>query len=125
MNLPTIATAKVHRWNELTADAPMNLLSRRRIMGDKAMLSHVTLKRGCFVPSHSHENEQFACILSGKLKFGIGAVGSRDFKEVTVSAGEVMHLPSNVLHSAEAVEDTVVIDVFSPPSATTGVDRKP
>ena len=116
--------AKVHRWSELTTDRPMNLLERQRIIGENAMLSRVTLKRGCLVPTHSHENEQFACILSGKLKFGIGAEGSKERKDVVVGAGEVLHLPSRVPHSAEAIEDTVVLDIFSPPSEKTGIDRR-
>ncbi|MCC6676050.1 MAG: cupin domain-containing protein [Phycisphaerales bacterium] len=101
----------------------MALLERRRIIGEKAMLSRVLLKKGCDVPTHSHENEQFACILSGRLRFGIGAEGSPQRREVVVSAGEVLHLPSNVPHSAYAEEETLVLDIFSPPSAATGIDR--
>lgn len=119
-----MSTAKLHRWSDLPTDTPMALLSRQRIIGDKAMISRVILKRGCFVPTHAHENEQFACTISGKLKFMIGAEGSQDRREVIAAAGEVLHLPSNVPHSAEALEDTVVLDIFSPPSATTGIDRK-
>lgn len=112
-----------HRWSDLPADRPMPLLERRRLIGDYAMLSHVTLKKGCHVPTHSHPSEQFACILSGRLRFGLGADGAPDRREVTVSAGEVLHLPSSLPHSAEALEDTVVLDVFSPPSEKTGIDR--
>lgn len=111
-------------WSDLPVDRPMDLLERRRIIGDKAMLSQVFLKKGCRVPSHAHDNEQFACILSGRLKFGIGPEGSKEWREVIVSAGEVMTLPANVPHSAEAMEDTLVLDVFSPPSQTTGIDRR-
>lgn len=116
-------TAKHHRWTELPADRPMELLERRRIIGQQAMLSRVMLQKGCLVPTHAHANEQFACILSGALKFGIGAEGSPERREVVVRAGEVMVLPSNVPHSAEALEDTLVLDVFSPPSEKTGIDR--
>jgi quercetin dioxygenase-like cupin family protein len=101
----------------------MALLERRRLIGAQAMISHVTLFKGCFVPSHAHANEQFCCVLSGRLRFGLGAEGAPDRREVTVGAGEVLHLPSNLPHSAEALEDTVVLDIFSPPSQTTGIDR--
>lgn len=117
-------TATAHRWSDLTVDNPMPMLERRRVLGTHAMLSHVTLHKGCVVPSHAHANEQFACILSGKLKFGIGTPGSLEHRYVTVEAGGVLHLPGNVPHSAEALEETVVLDVFSPPSATTGIDRQ-
>lgn len=119
-----MSTAKHHRWSDLPTDAPMALLTRQRIIGDKAMISRVVLMRGCVVPPHAHENEQFACTISGKLRFMIGAEGSKDRREIIAAAGEVLHLPANVPHSAEALEDTVVLDIFSPPSATTGIDRR-
>lgn len=108
----------------LPADRPMALLERRRVVGRQAMLSHVRLGKGCLVPTHAHENEQFACILSGKLRFGIGPESSPQRRTVDVGAGEVMVLPAGVPHSAEALEDTVVLDVFSPPSEKTGIDRR-
>lgn len=115
--------AAVNRWDALPVDAPMPLLERRRVIGEKAMISHITLRKGCEVPTHSHANEQFSCVLSGCLRFGLGAVGSPERSEVDVRAGQVIHLPSNLPHSAFAVEETIVLDVFSPPSATTGIDR--
>ncbi len=117
-------TATVSTWDELPIDAPMALLERRRVIGEQAMISHITLHKGCDVPTHSHENEQFSAVLSGWLRFGIGAAGAADWREVDVRAGQVIHLPANVPHSARAMEETVVLDVFSPPSATTGIDRK-
>lgn len=107
----------------------MEKLARRRIIGQQMMLSEVFLQKGCHVPMHAHENEQFACIMSGELRFtigtaGEGAGGSTKSKPrtINVKAGEVLHLPSNVPHAADAVVDTLVIDLFSPPSATTGID---
>lgn len=125
VNPPPAADAIVYRWNDLPSDQPMDLLSRKRIIGEKMMISQVMLKRGCVVPTHHHANEQFACIMSGSLKFGIGAAGDASRRMITVKAGEVLHLPSNVPHSAEALEDTLVLDLFSPPSETTGIDREP
>lgn len=109
----------VSRWSDLPVDAPMPLLERRRVIGQKAMISHITLKKGFSLAAHAHENEQFSCVLSGALRFGLGPEG----RQVTVRAGEVIHLPSNLPHSAFAEEDTVVLDIFSPPSAGTGIDR--
>lgn len=116
--------AKALRWMELDKDTPMALLERRRVIGTQAMISHVTLKKGCYVPTHAHANEQFCCILSGRLRFGLGQEDSPGRRELVVGPGEIMHLPSQVPHSAEAIEETVVLDIFAPPSATTGIDRK-
>lgn len=120
----SIATATRYRWSDLPKDHPMALLERRRVIGERAMVSQVRLTKGCFVPSHAHFNEQITCIISGRLHFTIGPADGKSREELTVSAGEVLLLPSNVPHSAEALEDTVVLDVFSPPSEKTGIDRE-
>jgi len=111
------------RWTDLPADSPMALLERRRIVGQNAMVAQVSLQKGCKVPAHRHENEQFACVLSGRIRFGLGDEGSPEHERITLEGGGVLYLPPNVLHSAEALEDAVVLDVFSPPSETTGIDR--
>ena len=116
--------AMVYRWGELESDEPMALLSRKRVIGEQAMISRVVLQEGCVVPRHAHENEQFACILSGCLKFELDGQTGTGKETVVVKAGELIHFPSNVAHAAEALEETVVLDVFSPPSETTGIDRK-
>ena len=89
-------------------------LERRLITGERMMLAHVYLAKGCVVPKHSHENEQLTYILEGALKFWIGDDGA---EEVIVSAGEVLHIPSHVPHKAEALSDTLDVDIFSPPRA--------
>jgi quercetin dioxygenase-like cupin family protein len=116
-------SATCYRWNDLPKDVPMANLDRRRIIGERIMLSQVFLQKGCHVPTHAHANEQFACIMSGELRFGIGEEGSPERHEIRVKAGEILHLPSNVPHSADALVDTLVIDLFSPPSERTGIDQ--
>jgi quercetin dioxygenase-like cupin family protein len=122
--MTTAQTAAHFRWDDLMIDAPMAKLQRKRIIGEQMMISQVSLQKGCNVPTHAHANEQFACIMKGALRFGIGAENSADRHELVVKAGEVLHLPANVPHSAFAVEDTLVIDLFSPPSERTGIDRE-
>jgi quercetin dioxygenase-like cupin family protein len=100
------------RWEDMPKEELSDQLSRRLITGERMMLAHVYLKKGCVVPRHSHENEQITYILEGALRFWIG---EDEKEEVTVRAGEVLHIPSNVPHKAEALEDTVDVDIFSPP----------
>ena len=121
----TESKANSYCWANLPKDTPMALLERRRVIGAQAMISHVTLHKGCFVPTHAHVNEQFSCILSGRIKFTLGDAATGATEELLVGSGEVIHLPTNVPHAAEALEETIVLDVFSPPSATTGIDRRP
>jgi len=101
-----------YRWDDMAKEKVSDMLDRRLITGDRMMLAHVYLKKGCIVPKHSHENEQLTYILEGALRFWIG---EDQKKEVIVSAGEVLHIPSNVPHKAEALEDTLDVDIFSPP----------
>jgi quercetin dioxygenase-like cupin family protein len=108
---------------DVPADHPMPLIARRRVMGDKMMVSDVLLSRGFTIPTHQHENEQFVVVLSGHCTFGIGNKGEAGYYEVEVRSGQVLVLPSNVPHSCIAHEDTRILDLFSPPSMMTGVDR--
>jgi quercetin dioxygenase-like cupin family protein len=101
-----------YRWTDLPEETLSPLLGRKLITGNRMMLAHVYLKKGCIVPKHNHENEQLTYILEGALRFSIG----EDGKEIVdVRAGEVLHIPSYVWHQAEALEDTLDVDVFSPP----------
>ena len=101
-----------YRWDDMPKENVNALLDRRLITGDRMMLAHVYLKKGCVVPRHQHENEQLTYVLGGALKFWIG----EDEKEtMTIREGEVLVIPSNVWHKAEALEDTLDVDVFSPP----------
>jgi quercetin dioxygenase-like cupin family protein len=101
-----------HRWEDMPKESLSDVLERRLITGDRMMLAHVYLKKGAIVPRHSHENEQITYILEGGLRFWIGADES---EVIDVLAGEVLHIPSNVPHKAEALADTLDVDVFSPP----------
>ena len=101
-----------YTWDDMPKEQLSDQLSRRLITGNDMMLAHVYLKKGCVVPLHHHINEQITYILEGALRFHIG---SEDGEEIIVRAGEVLHIPSNVPHTAEALEDTLDVDIFSPP----------
>jgi quercetin dioxygenase-like cupin family protein len=100
------------RWTEIKEERVTDVISRRLITGDKMMLAHVYLKKDAVVPQHSHHNEQLTYILSGALRFWIGADRAQ---QIDVHAGEVLHIPSNVLHEALALDDTLDVDIFDPP----------
>ena len=106
------AAVRHFRWSEMTEEHVTDSISRKLVTGDQMMLAHVYLKKDALVPQHSHHNEQLTYILSGALHFHIGADRAQ---EVIVRAGEVLHIPSHVPHEARALEDTLDVDVFSPP----------
>jgi quercetin dioxygenase-like cupin family protein len=101
-----------HRWDEMPKETVTEMLDRRLITCERMMLAHVYLKRGAVVPRHSHDNEQLTYILEGALRFWIG---DDESKVIDVRAGEVLCIPSHVPHKAEALEDTLDVDIFSPP----------
>ncbi len=106
--------ATFYRWEDMPREKVTDMLERRLITGDRMMLAHVYIRKGAVVPTHAHENEQLTYILEGALHFWLGEDGS---EEVVVRAGEVLHLPSMLPHKAEALEDTLDVDIFSPPRA--------
>ncbi|HEY3990467.1 MAG TPA: cupin domain-containing protein [Acidobacteriaceae bacterium] len=99
------------RFGDMPVERLNPLLDRQFVAGEKSMLARLVLRKGCVVPLHSHENEQITYILEGALKFVIHG------KELLVRAGEVLVIPSHMPHSAEAMEDTIDLDVFCPPRA--------
>ena len=98
-------------WRTIPLEDLNPLLQRQFVVGQEIMVARVLLKKGCIVPEHSHHNEQLTYILDGTLKFWI------DGKEIAVHSGEVLCIPANMPHKAEAMEDTVDLDIFSPPRA--------
>jgi quercetin dioxygenase-like cupin family protein len=110
--MATTESVVFHRWDDVPLETVTPMLDRKLITGERMMLAQVFLKKGCVVPRHQHENEQLTYILQGGLRFWIG----EDEGQVQdVRAGEVLYIPSNVWHKAEALEDTLDVDVFSPP----------
>jgi unsaturated pyranuronate lyase len=101
-----------YRWDDMPKEPVKADLQRRLITGERIMIAHVYLDKDCIVPQHAHENEQVTYILEGGLRFWIGEDKS---EVVDVMAGEVLHIPPNVPHEAVALEDTLDVDVFSPP----------
>ena len=101
------------RWADIAPEPMNSLLTRQFVSGSQAMLARIELKKGCAVPRHAHPNEQIAYVESGALRFRLGEEGRE--RECVVRAGEVLVIPANLPHSAEALEDTVDFDVFAPP----------
>lgn len=99
---------RLHRWDEIALEKVTEMLSRKIVAGEQQMLAQSYIKRGCLVPSHTHDSEQMTYVLQGALKFLVNG------EEITVREGEVLHIPPGVVHQAEALEDTFELDVFSP-----------
>ena len=99
--------ATIH-WNEIEREQMNPLLARQVIHGVNTTLARLDIAKGAVVPLHHHVNEQMSVMLEGKLRFVVDGV------ESIVSAGDVMVIPPNAPHMVEALEDSLVFDVFSP-----------
>ena len=108
---PKQAELKYVPWNTVELEELNPLLQRQLVVGQDIMIARVLLKKGCIIPEHSHPNEQLTYILEGTLKFWV------DGQEILVRSGETLAIPRNMPHKAEALEDTVDLDVFNPPRA--------
>ena len=100
--------ATLHRWDEIELEKVTQMISRKIVTGDHEMIAQVYLKRGALIPVHAHESEQMTYVLQGALKLLVGG------DEFIVREGEVLHIPSGVTHQAEALDDTLELDIFSP-----------
>ena len=96
-------------WKDVEVEHVNPLFDRQLITGENLMFSRILLRKGMVVPEHSHHNEQLTYIVEGALKFWI------DGKEIVVNAGELLTIPPHMPHKAEALVDTVDLDVFNPP----------
>jgi len=85
------------------------VVRRTLASGDRATLVEVALSKGATVPVHQHEHEQVGYIARGRARFEIGGE-TRELAE-----GDGYLIPSNVPHAVTALEDSIAIDIFSPP----------
>jgi quercetin dioxygenase-like cupin family protein len=98
-------------WDKMDKEKVTDVIQRKVISGERGMLAQIFLEKGARVPKHSHDNEQITYLLEGVLRFRIGD----EREELVLKAGEVLLIPSNVPHEAEALEDCLDVDVFCPP----------
>ncbi len=83
----------------------------RRTMAttDEAMICEFFLERGVEVSEHSHMNDQVGYVVFGQFEVSIGG------QTRLCVAGDSYAIPGGVLHSGRVLEDTLTIDIFSPP----------
>lgn len=98
----------LHAWNEIEPEQMNPLVSRKVRHTERLTIARLELKRGAVVPEHHHESEQVSMVQAGSLRFHM------DGKEIVVSAGQLLAIPSHALHSVVALEDSVAVDIFTP-----------
>jgi quercetin dioxygenase-like cupin family protein len=99
---------QVFAWDSVKKEVMNEKIWRKVISGEKAMLAQIFIAKDGVVPKHQHESEQLACALDGSIKLEL------EGKEVVLHKGEILLIPSNVPHSAVALEDYFGLEIFSP-----------
>ena len=110
--MDSAARATHYRWKDQLSETMKGTITRRTITGKRIMFGEIRFKKGDTVPRHAHDNEQFTYVVEGALRFWFGDDGK---EEMVVAAGEVVVIPPNLPHRAEALHDTVEFDIFNPP----------
>ncbi len=111
-----MSDVRKHVWDDMPIEELTPDIGRRLIWSEQQMLAHVYLKKGAIVPAHDHVNEQFTYVVNGWLRFWVGEHADHPGSEyIDIKSGEVLVIPSLVRHRAEAMEDTLDVDIFNPP----------
>ncbi len=85
-------------------------IKRRTITTGASMYQmRAELAAGSLLPVHQHPQEQIAHVIKGRMKMTVAGVPHE------LAAGDAIYLGSNIPHGVETIEDTTVIDTFSPP----------
>src|SRR6516225_5071343 len=100
--------APVYRWKDVVEDNPIPLLTRRMVTGEKALVAKVFLAKGCQVACHQHVSEQIAVMVSGRVRWIIGAEGDPDRYDFEAVGGDVIQLPSGIWHAVDTLEDSEI-----------------
>ena len=104
--------AKHLRWSDIPIEQLNPLLQRQFVSGQQGTIAHIHLRKGCLVPMHAHPNEQFSTVITGSMRFTLDPEGLAE--QITLAPGDLLIIPGNLPHSAEALEDTLNLDIFTP-----------
>ncbi len=110
---------KPQTWSELPSDNPIDLLFRQKLTAQNVLVARVHLTKGCVVARHEHFSEQVTVQLSGHTRWQVGPDGMEETFDMV--GEQILHLPSNLRHGVVAIEDTLIMDILSPPGAM-GID---
>jgi quercetin dioxygenase-like cupin family protein len=112
MSVDPNTNARLFQWSAVPREQVTPQLSRQLVSGERLMVARVSLEKGCVIPAHEHVHEQITHVVAGHLRLIVGTDATETFE---LRDGDILHIPSNVRHAGEALEDCQVFDFFSPP----------
>ena len=78
------------------------------VSGDSMTLVRVEVVAGAEVPEHTHPHDQAGTVVRGRIRIRLGD------ETTEVAAGGSYMIPGELPHFVEAIEDSTLIEVFSP-----------
>jgi quercetin dioxygenase-like cupin family protein len=78
------------------------------VHGGKTHLCEFRIDKGGLIPEHSHPHEQTGYLVSGRIKFILGD------EAFDAGPGDSWCVPGDIVHKGEALEESVIVEVFSP-----------
>jgi len=76
--------------------------------GGELMVVENRFAQGAFAPKHTHKHEQAGYIAKGKFEFTI------EEEKMILETGDSFYVEANVPHSCIAIEEGIVVDIFTP-----------
>lgn len=99
----------IFNYDSIVPTYPEPGITRRLIArGGQIMAVHVTFEKGAVGAIHKHVHEQVSYIVSGSFEY------YADGQKYILKAGDSYFVPENQEHGAVALEDSVILDVFTP-----------
>jgi quercetin dioxygenase-like cupin family protein len=106
-------------WDKMSTERISELYKRKVALGENIAVAMVEVKQWAVTQPHSHESEEVIIVLRGAWRFSLPD------GEVTLLPNQMLSIPPGVVHSSEALKDTVALDICTPMRADwiTGEDR--
>ena len=99
---------KTYTWDEIAEEQLNPLAGRKALHGAAITVAHFRFDKGNKVASHHHVNDQVTIVEKSAVRMTVGD------EEFVLKAGEMVLVAPNVPHGNEALEDTVIMELFSP-----------
>jgi quercetin dioxygenase-like cupin family protein len=99
---------KIQKWDDISEDQLNPLAGRKALHGEAITVAHFRFNKGNKEASHHHINDQITIVEKGAVRMFVAD------EEFVLKAGEMVHVPPEVPHGNEALEDTLVMELFSP-----------
>jgi quercetin dioxygenase-like cupin family protein len=95
-------------WDSIPVVQQFEGATFQAISGEGATIAKFHLRKGTKSPPSKHPQEQFTYIIEGRLRYNIGG------EEILAKSGDWLLVKSDVVHRAEVLEDSIVLDFFAP-----------